>query len=111
LWYTPTGKITHRRLCAIVMKANKICFTFAVLCYLVRSAIVSPSESSLDMDSSNSGGAKGERRQRLRKKKTAEEEVTVAGEGPHPVQEAVEGEDCPVPTGGAGEVGDSAVPS
>ena len=42
-----------------------------------------------------------------------EEEATVAGEGgagPHPVQEAVEGEDCRVPTGETGEVGDSAVP-
>ena len=39
---------------------------FAVLCYLVSSAIVFPSESSLDMDSSNSGGAEGMWRERLR---------------------------------------------
>ena len=45
---------------------------------------------------------------------SAEEEATVAGEGgagPHPAQEAADGEDCPVPAGGAGGVGDSAVPS
>jgi len=37
----------------------------------------------------------------------------VAGEdgaGPHPAQVAVEREDCPVPAGETGEVGDSAVP-
>ena len=37
----------------------------------------------------------------------------MAGEGragPCPAQEAEEGEDCPVPTGGTREVGDSAVP-
>ena len=44
---------------------------------------------------------------------SAKEEATVAGEGgagPHPAQVAVEREDCPVPTGETGEVGDSAVP-
>ena len=30
--------------------------------------------------------------------------------GPRPAQEVAEGEDCPVPPGGAGEVGDGAVP-
>jgi len=82
--------------------------------YLVSSAMVFPSESSVDMDSSNSGGAEGERRERLRKKTSAEEEATMAGKGraePCPAQEAAEGEDCWVPTGGAREVGDSAVPS
>ena len=37
----------------------------------------------------------------------------MAGEGragPRSAQEAAEGEDCPVPAGGAGEVGDSVVP-
>ena len=37
---------------------------------------------------------------------SAEEEATVAGEGgagPCPAQEAVDGEDCPVPAGGQGE--------
>jgi len=33
------------------------------------------------------------------------------GVGPCPAQEAAEGEDCPVPAGGTGQVGDSAVPS
>jgi len=49
-----------------------------------------------------------------KEKMSAEEEAMVAGvgiTGPCPVQEAAEGENCPVPAGGAGEVGDSAVPS
>ena len=45
---------------------------------------------------------------------SAEEEATEAGAGgagSHPAQATTEGEDCPVSAGGAGEVGDSAVPS
>jgi len=45
---------------------------------------------------------------------SVEEKTTVATEdraGPNPVQAVVAGKDFLVPTGGAGEVGDSAVPS
>ena len=44
-----------------------------------------------------------------KEKTSAEEEAMVAGEGgagPCATQEVVEGEDSPVPAGGAGEVGD-----
>jgi len=60
----------HKQHTIVMLYDNKSNFSyFAVLYYLVSSAIVFPSESSLDMDSSNSGGAEGERRERLRNKR------------------------------------------
>ena len=54
----------------VMLYDNKVqLLLFAALWYLVSSAIVFPSESSLDMDSSNSGGAEGETRERLREKR------------------------------------------
>jgi len=75
------------------------------------------SKLSLAVDCSNSGGAEDKLVEReAEEKASAEEEVMVAGEGragSHPAQEAMEREriDCPAPTGGSEEVGDSAVPT
>jgi len=71
VYTTILERFPHHRQCTIVMLYdNKFqLLILAVLCCLVSSAVVFPSESSLDMDSSNSGGAEGERRERLRKKR------------------------------------------